>query len=275
MTELFSGKTAIVIGASLGIGLASARSLAQAGSAVVITGRRADVLTQARDRLRAEMPGARIEMSAGDAADETHVKSALAFAHGLNGRLDAVVAVVGEPSFKPLLMREADDVRKELDINFIAPFLAVRHGVPLMTAGGSIVCVSSAAAIQTNWGLAIYSSAKAALERFVRAAAFELGGAGIRVNAVRPGATFGEDRLADAGLAAMAQAFADVTPMRRLGTPEEVAKVVCFLAGSESGWVTGQTVGADGGMAQNSGPDFMDAMYGKDTMDALRAGKVA
>jgi NAD(P)-dependent dehydrogenase (short-subunit alcohol dehydrogenase family) len=273
MTDMLAGKTAIVIGASQGIGLASARVLAQAGATVVLTARKLAALTEARDRLRSEVPGARIELYAGDATDEAHVKSALALAHGLAGHLDIVVAVVGEPSFRPLLMREADDVRRELDINFLAPFLAVRHGVPLMTAGGAVVCVSSAAAIQTNWGLSIYSSAKAALERFVRAAALELGGAGIRVNAVRPGATLAQDRLADAGLASMAQAFTAKTPMGRLGAPEDVARVVRFLAGPESGWVTGETLSADGGMAQNSGPDFMDGMFGAETMDRIRVGK--
>lgn len=267
------GKSALVTGASQGIGMASAKALAQDGAAVVIMGRREEALARARDELRRQLPAARIEMSVGDATDEADVKAALAAAHALTGRLDIISAVVGEPTFKPLLMRDLDQVRSELDQNFISAFLAVRHGVPLMETGGAIVCVSSAAATQSGWGLSIYSAAKAAVERFVRAAAFELGSAGIRINAVRPGLTLPPERAASPELADMVAFYKSETPLGRVGLPEDVAKVVRFLAGPESGWVTGQTFSADGGLDQGKGPDPMDAIYGKDLMDRIRAGK--
>jgi NAD(P)-dependent dehydrogenase (short-subunit alcohol dehydrogenase family) len=267
------GKVALVTGASQGIGLASARALAQDGATVVIMGRRQDALAAARSAIVAQVPTARIEMSAGDAVDESDVLKALNFAHGLYGRLDMLVSVVGNPTFKPILMRDLAGVREEIDVNFITGFLMVRHGAPLLPRGGSIVCVSSAAVTQPNWGLSIYSAAKAALERFVKAAAFELGGAGIRVNALRPGATLPPERAQSAELAGLAQAFAAETPFGRVGLPEEIASVVRFLAGPESGWVTGQTFTADGGMEQGKGPDFMDDFFGKELMDQVRAGK--
>lgn len=272
--RVLAGKSALVTGASQGIGLASARALAQDGASVVIMGRKAEALAVARDDLRASLPAARVEMIVGDAGDEAAMKEALASAHDLESRLDIVVSTVGGPVFKPILMREADEVRAEIDLNFMTAFLAVRHGAPLMQPGGAIVCVSTAAVTQTSFGLGIYAAAKAALERFVRAAAFELGGAGVRVNAVRPGATLpagAEDRPE---FAAMAAAFTAGTPLGRLGRPDDIARVVRFLAGPESGWVTGQTLSADGGMDQVSGPDFMDAFFGKDTMDQIRAGRV-
>lgn len=266
-------RTAFVTGASQGIGKASALALAQDGATVVIMGRRAEVLARARDDLRRAVPGARIEMHVGDAGNEDHVKTGLAFAHGLNGRLDVVASVVGEPTFKPLLMRSLEEVRKELEVNFLTAFLAVRHGVPLMERGGAVVCVSSAAATQAGWGLGIYGSAKAAVERFVRAAAFELGSAGIRVNAVRPGLTLPPERANSPELAPMVSVYKSETPLGRVGEPEDVARVVRFLAGPESGWVTGQTFSADGGLDQGKGPDPMDAMFGKGIMDQVRAGK--
>lgn len=269
------GVVALVTGASKGIGLASAQALAESGANVVITARNAGQLEAARDTLQAAVPEARIAMLAGDATDEGHVKAALALAHGLSGRLDVIVPVVGEPVFKPMLMREAEDVRREFDINFLSTFLAVRHGAPLLGRGGSIVCVSSAAATQTIFGLSIYGAAKAALERFVRIAAFELGSAGIRVNAVRPGTTLPAESENDPAFAAMAGAFKAGTPLGRNGRPEDIARVIAFLAGPESGWVTGQTFSVDGGMDQSSGPDFMDALFGAEAMARIRAGREA
>lgn len=271
--RVLSGKVALVTGASQGIGLACARALAVDGAAVVIMGRRADALATARDLLAGEVPGAAIESIVGDASDEASVKAALAFAHGLQGRLDIIAATVGGPVFKPLLMRELHEVREELNVNFVSAFLAVRYGVPLMERGGSIVCISTAAVTQANFGLAIYGAAKAALERLVRGAAFELGGAGIRVNAVRPGATLPDGAEDQPEFSGMAGAFASETPMGRLGRPDDIARAVRFLAGPESGWVTGQTFSVDGGMDQGKGPDFMDAFFGKETMDSIRAGK--
>jgi NAD(P)-dependent dehydrogenase (short-subunit alcohol dehydrogenase family) len=268
-----SGKTALVSGGSSGIGLASAIALAKDGAAVIIMGRGAEALSKARKEILAAAPGSRVEIYAGDALAEAAVKGALTAAYGISDRLDIVVSVVGNPTFKPLLMRELQDVRDEIDLNFSTAFLMVRHGAPMLTHGGSIICVSSAAATQPSWGLAIYAAAKAALERFVRAAAFELGGAGIRVNAVRPGATVGPERATDPSVIQMAPAFVAETPMGRLGEPVDVARVVRFLAGPESGWVTGQTVGVDGGMDQGKGPDFMDAFFGKEAMDQIREGK--
>jgi len=267
------GKTALVTGASQGIGLACARALAQDGARVIIMSRRESAVLSARDRLLSEVPDAAIEALARDATSEAGMHEACSFAHGLAQRLDIVVSVVGEPSFKPLLMKDLAEVRSEFTMNFDTAFLAVRHAAPLMRAGGSIVCLSSAAAVQAGWGLSIYSAAKVAVERFVRAAAFELGGAGIRVNAVRPGLTLPPEREDDPAFVDMVAAYKKETPLGRIGRPEDVASAVRFLAGPESGWVTGQTFSADGGLDQGKGPDPMDAMFGAETMNRIRAGR--
>lgn len=272
---VLNGRVALVTGASQGIGLACARALVLDGASVVIMGRRADALEAARASLLGEVPEARVEVFAGDAVEEADVKAALALANSLDGQLEILVSVVGQPTYKPMLMREAADVRAEMDTNFLTGFLMVRHGAPLLPRGGSITCISSVAVTQPSWGLSVYAAAKAALERFVTAAALELGGAGIRVNALRPGATLPPDQLEKPEIAAMAQAYAAETPFGRVGTPEEVAQAVRFLAGPESAWVTGQTFSADGGLEQGKGPDFMDQFFGKEAMDQVRAGKEA
>ena len=268
-----SGKTALITGGSHGIGLGCARALAQDGAAVVIMGRRQEALEEAQRLLLNEMPDSRVEIFAGDACSESEVKAALAFAHGLDGHLDMLVGVVGGPVFKPLLMREVDEVRQEVDLNFISAFLLVRHGVPLLSHGGSIVCISSIGATQSSWGLCIYGAAKAALEKFVRGAAFELGSAGIRINAVRPGATLTEEDAQDPQFAPMMAAYVSETPLGRRGEPDDIGRVVRFLAGPESGWVTGQTFSADGGLEQGKAPDFMGAFFGDDVMANIRKGK--
>lgn len=268
------GKTALVTGGSHGIGLGCARALALGGATVVIMGRTQDTLTQARDELLRNVPDARIETFIGDACEESQVKSALTFAHGLAGRLDILVPVVGGPIFKPLLMRELDDVRREMELNFTSSFLLVRHGVPLMTSGGSIVCISSICTTQPGWGMTVYTAAKAALEGFVRVAALELGGTGIRINAVRPGATLPEADASKADNAPLMAAYIAETPLGRRGEPDDIGRAVRFLAGPESAWVTGQTFSADGGLELGRAPDFMEALYGKETMDRLRSGKL-
>jgi len=107
-----------------------------------------------------------------------------------NGELDIVVATVGGGNgFKPMLMLDAQTFRDQFDRNVVSAFLAIRYGAPLMQPGGSIVCISSTAAKLPFNGLAAYHTAKGGLENLVRAAAEELGDAGIRVNAVRPGLT--------------------------------------------------------------------------------------
>ena len=268
-----AGKTALVTGGSNGIGLACAKALIRDGAAVVIMARKTEALRRARQALLEAFPDATVQIFAGDALDEGQVKAALVFAREHTGSLDILVPVVGGPVFKPLLMRDVADVRCEMDLNFLAPFMLVRHGVPLMSRGGAIVCISSICTTQAGWGMSVYTAAKAALEAFVRVAGLELGPAGIRINAVRPGATLSEADVARPDAAAMLQAYIDETPLGRRGDPEDIGKVVSFLAGPEAGWVTGQVLSVDGGLELGRAPDFMEALYGKEVMDKLRAGQ--
>ena len=275
MTRALEGKTALVTGASQSIGLASARLLARDGATVVIMGRGEGGLARARDRLREDVPGSRIEMVVGDACDEAALKAALTYAHGLSDRLDILVPTVGGGVMQPIMMRDLASVRQEFEVNYVSVFLMIRHGVPLLARGGTIVCISTVAVNQTYFGLGLYGASKAAMERMVRAAAFELGGAGIRVNAVRPGMTVPSEVLADPAQAAGYRVYADQTPLGRVGVPEDIASAVRYLAGPESGWVTGQSFSVDGGQEQGAMPDMMDAVYGKELMDQIRAGQPA
>jgi NAD(P)-dependent dehydrogenase (short-subunit alcohol dehydrogenase family) len=270
-----AGKSAFVTGGAGGIGSHSARLLARDGAAVLIMGRRQEALEKTKDWILETVPNARIEIHAGDAVEEKDVRAALDKAHAMQGRLDIIVPTVGGGGFKPLLMLDAEQFRNELNINIISAFLAVRYGAPLMN-GGSIVCISSTAATLPFAYLPAYHTSKGGLENFVRAAAEELGQAGIRVNAVRPGLTRSDGTGAMIANPDILKRFIAEFPLGRAGEPEDIAEAVRYLAGPESSWVTGQSFAVDGGNEIRKNPDLSDmiaAMFGQDTLDTLRRGK--
>jgi NAD(P)-dependent dehydrogenase (short-subunit alcohol dehydrogenase family) len=271
-----AGQTALVTGASSGIGAACARLLAEDGAAVLMMGRKEDALAAARAEILKDLPDARLEIYAADATDEAAVKDALARAHAIAGRLDILVPTVGgDDNYYPLLMDNLAHFTRVLEVNLVSAFLLIRHGAPLMQPhGGSIVCISTTTVVQQATGLTAYVAAKAGLERLVKAAALELGGAKIRVNSVRPGMTRSRATEFMYSTPGTEERYAAVTPLGRTGEPEDVARVVRFFAGPESAWVTGQNIAADGGQELGGlAPDFLDEAYGKPLMDQIRAGK--
>lgn len=274
--QSLAGKTALVTGASSGMGRGVARMLAQDGATVVVMGRREQVLLEACAELRAQAPDTLIESYVGDAGDEASARGALEFTNRLAGRLDIIVSAVGKGIYKPLLLCDEADMLDEFRAEVLTAFFMIRHGVPLMTRGGSIVCVSSTAGGTPCFGLAPYSTAKAGLEMLVKASALELGKAQVRVNAVRPGFTRGEGTTTMFADPDVLKSFTDFIPMARGGESDDLARALRFLAGPESGWVTGQIFAADGGQELRGFPDpnpLLDQIYGRDLMDRLRAGK--
>jgi NAD(P)-dependent dehydrogenase (short-subunit alcohol dehydrogenase family) len=273
MGDVLQGKTALVTGASSGMGMSSARLLAEDGATVVLMGRRADALLDAREALRKRVPDARFEIFAGDATEEEDVKAATKFAAGLNGKLDIGIAAVGGCKIKPMMLQDAATFMGEYKLNTLSAFLMVRYGVPYMPQGGAIVCVSTAVAVQPFPGLSAYAAANAGLERFVKAAAHELGPARVRINAVRPGMTRSSATEGMYAVQELVKRFEDETILGRTGEPDDVARVIRFFAGPESGWVTGQSISADGGQEQGKVPDLLDDLYGAEVMARVRVGR--
>ncbi len=272
------GMTAVVTGANGGIGTASARMLLEGGAAVVILARRKDTLEETRAELLAAVPHGHVEIFVGDGMVEKDVETAFAQAHAISGRLDIVVATVGGGNgFKPMLMLDADTFRAQFDRNVVSAFLAIRYATPLMQPGGSIVCISSTAATLPFNGLAAYHTAKGALENLVRAAAEELGSAGVRVNAVRPGLTRSKRVSYLFEDHAIFGRFLKEFPLARAGTPDDIAHAVRYLAGPESAWVTGQSFAVDGGQELRKNPDLSEMMadsIGREAMETVKRGKI-
>jgi NAD(P)-dependent dehydrogenase (short-subunit alcohol dehydrogenase family) len=275
--RVLSGQTAMVTGASSGIGLESARILARDGAAVLLMGRREDALAEAREDIRNSAPDARLEIHAGDASDEDAVREGLKRAHAIAGRLDILVpAVGGDENYYPFLMETKEHFLYVLNRNLISAALLMRYGAPLMhPGGGSIVCISTTTVTQQATGLAAYVAAKAGLERLVKLVAMELGGAKIRVNSIRPGLTRSAATQFMFETPGTEERYAAATPLGRVGEPEDLARAVRFFAGPESAWITGQNIACDGGQElTGAAPDFLDEAYGKDLMDQIRSGMV-
>lgn len=273
-----AGRTALVTGGSGGIGSACAEALARDGAAVLLTGRRPDALEQARTRILERVPGATLAVHAGDAGQKHDVVAAVESARALRDRLDIVVATVGGGAIRPLLMHDVDTFRADIELNVLTAFLAVRYSAPVLveSGGGSIVCISSDAAKLVFPWLPGYTTAKAGLEGFVRAAAEELARFGVRVNAVRPGLTRTESTRAVFADENVKRRFAEEKPLGRLGEPADVAAGVRYLAGPESSWVTGQSFAIEGGNELRKAPDMselVEQIYGREAFAAVLAGR--
>jgi NAD(P)-dependent dehydrogenase (short-subunit alcohol dehydrogenase family) len=239
-------RSALVTGGGSGIGLACAALLLRDGCKVTLMGR-----TEERLRSAAEHLGDGARWTAGSVDDEVA---------NADGDLDVAVLAAGTGSAGPLLTSTLESWRRVLDTNLIGAFLTIKHAGQAMVAngGGSIVAMSSIAGVRTHRFMTEYCVSKAGLEMLVMNAADELGPAGIRVNAVRPGLVPTD---LSAGLTASDSIVRDYEaqmPISRLGTTDDIAAACRYLAGDESAWVTGVCLSVDGGHHLRRGP-WLDA----------------
>jgi NAD(P)-dependent dehydrogenase (short-subunit alcohol dehydrogenase family) len=238
----FDGRTALITGASRGIGLAIATRLVDEGARVLITARREDALREAAERL-----GPSALWLAGKADDPDHRAEVFDLVGREFGTLDHFVSNAGvNPSFGPTLEIEHSSMAKILEINVMAAVDWSRDAVAagLATNRGSIVNIASVAGISSSPGIGFYGVSKAALISLTTQLAFELA-PDIRVNAVAPAVI--KTRFAEALYEGREAEAAAIYPLARLGTPEDVSGVVAFLLSEDAAWITGQTIVIDGG----------------------------
>lgn len=242
------GRAVIVTGASRGIGKAVAAELLARGADVLITARKPEPLEAAASELSALGHGGKVVAFAGNAADAEARSGAVDRAVSEFGSLDILVNNTGiNPVFGSLMEADLDAVRKIFDVNVVAAlgYVQQAHRAWMGEHGGAVVNLASVAGIRSTGVIAAYGASKAALIRLTEELAWQLGPK-IRVNAVAPGIV--KTQFAAALVAAGKDKASAGYPMKRLGTPEDVAGLVGFLVSDAAAWITGETVRVDGGL---------------------------
>ena len=241
-----TGKTALVTGASRGIGRASALALAAAGAQVLVHyGRNAAeadaVVKQIVDAGgRAQALGADLA-----AADGPH-KLAAEVRRIVGARLDILVANAGVGNAAPIEAYTVEDFDTLFAVNVRAPFFLVQQLLPILGEGSSVILLSSLAAHASVGTLSAYAATKGAIDTLVKHFAAALGGRGVRVNAVAPGVVE-TDMSAFAGTEAGRNLTLGMQALQRVAQPDDIAGPVVFLASDAARWVTGDTLRVDGG----------------------------
>lgn len=267
---LLDGKYALVTGGGTGIGRGIATALALEGATVTLAARRLDVLEQTAGELRAELPDAEVRVAQCDVTEPAQVEAAVATAVGPDGRLDVAVANAGSAVPGPFLLLDDRAWRHCCELNIIGTASTFRYAALTMREhGGSLVAISTAASSAPEVSMAAYTATKAAVDMMVRAAAWELGVFGIRVNSILPGyvPTGGTE---GAFTPAISADLLERSALKRNGTPADIGALVVHLSQPAGSWITGQVIGVDGGMTVQPMADLTDIsrrIYGDEAVD--------
>ena len=255
-----TGKTALVTGGGSGIGFGAATRMVEDGAHVTICGRNEERLIAAVETLTPLVgPGGSIRHIAADITVDEQIAAAVAFAAEPTGGLAILFANAGgSMHMGPFADADADALRATVDVNLVGTMLSIKCAVPAMRAngGGSIIGMSSGAGAFPHRFLWAYGASKAGIDMLCKSAADELGEDGIRVNSVQPGIV--DDELMEfitAGGALLDNYIANM-PIARVGTVEDIAEAVRFLAGPESSWITGVNLPIDGGHHLRAGANY-------------------
>jgi NAD(P)-dependent dehydrogenase (short-subunit alcohol dehydrogenase family) len=249
MAQRFLKKVIVIVGGASGIGLATALAFSAEGAKVIISGRDVGALRSAERRIGKGASGIRCDVSAVEQIGEF-----FASVKAMTARIDVLFVNAGILALMPIESVTEADWDAVQDTNVKGAFFSVQRALPLMSRGSAVVITSSVAAHRGISKATTYCASKAALCALGRSLAAELVERGIRVNTVSPGLIdtpiFGRTRgLPREAESAVRRQEVDCVPMRRMGTPEEVASTVLFLASDCASFITGADLLVDGGCA--------------------------
>jgi NAD(P)-dependent dehydrogenase (short-subunit alcohol dehydrogenase family) len=242
-----AGRTALVTGASRGIGKAIAGALAAEGCNVVLASRRQEALDAVATELRAANPDIGVLAHAAHVGEPDQAQACVAAAVDAFGTVDVLVNNAGtNPYFGPMVDLDLARAEKTVQVNQLAVVLWTQLAwkASMAERGGSIVNIASVGGLLTEWGIGYYNATKAAVIHLTRQFAAELA-PGVRVNAIAPGLV--RTQLARALWEGFEDKISAALPLGRIGEPADIAGAAVFLAGDGSSWMTGQTLVVDGG----------------------------
>jgi NAD(P)-dependent dehydrogenase (short-subunit alcohol dehydrogenase family) len=243
------GKVAVITGGNSGIGLATAKEFRAQGARVVITGRDQQTLNAAAREIGGDILAVRSDSSSLTEIDKLFTAVKERFNH-----IDVLFVNAGVGKFAPIEAVTEELFDGIMDINFKGAYFTIQKALPLLNVNASIILNTS---INAHIGMpnsSVYAASKAALITLARTLSAELVGRGIRVNAISPGPVttpiFSRLGLAPEELEETAKRILEQVPMKRFGRPEEIAKTALFLASTDSSFLLGTEIVADGGMSQ-------------------------
>jgi NAD(P)-dependent dehydrogenase (short-subunit alcohol dehydrogenase family) len=251
----FKGKVAVVTGGSLGIGYAAAKRLAQGGASVVICGSRETVVKESRELLQHEGPN--VKGFKADVRSAKEVELLMEFAAEQYGGIDILVNSAGVQRYGDVLETSEEVWDEVIDINLKGMFLSSKYAIKEMKkrGGGAVINVSSVQAFASQKGVVAYTASKGGINAMTRAMALDHAHENIRINVVCPASVdtpmlrgaadlFKEDETQEK----LVNDWGKMHPLGRVGTPDEVAELIAFLASDKSKFVTGAELKIDGGM---------------------------
>ncbi len=259
----------MITGGGSGIGLAIAQAIVADGGLVVLTGRTEEKLAAAVSAL-----GTSAKYVVGDATVEAHVREAVSVAESF-GEVRMAVANAGAGGAGPLFQTSLEQWNHILTTNLTGTFLLFKHAGAAIVAsgGGSMLAISSIAGVRTHRYMAPYCVSKAAIETLVENVADELGGSGLRVNAIRPGLVPTDLSSGLMNTPTLLEDYLSQMPLGRVGSAADIAAAARFLLGPESSWITGTSMSVDGGHHLRRGPNLDPLLRGA-LGDAVVDGRV-
>jgi NAD(P)-dependent dehydrogenase (short-subunit alcohol dehydrogenase family) len=247
--QRLEGKVAVITGGNSGIGLASAKEFVAEGAMVVIVGRDQKKLDAAVNELGPNAIAIRADVSNLDDLDRLYGEVEQKF-----GKFDILFANAGIAQFRPLEHVTSDFFDSIFNINTKGLYFTVQKAIPLLRQGASVILTTSVGDQTGAPTMSVYVASKAAVRSFARTFSAELVDRGIRVNVLSPGPTdtpiFGRMEIPNETAKVLVETMISQIPMKRLGRPEEIAKVALFLASDDSSFLLGSEIVADGGATQ-------------------------